>query len=412
MRGAGVSTTALNWLGQSLFLGRWHNKNVQILFLCQALANTSTSLVVTTTALAAQTIAPGPAWVTLPFALQFVAMMLATSPASFLMRRFGRRTGFTTAAGTMLTAGLLAAFALWWRSFPFYCLAGMLIGASNAFAMYYRFTAAEVTAEPLRNKAISYVMAGGVVAALCGPTLAVWARDLLSPVIFAGSFVVLSALAIASMLALRFLKVPGLSAAERRDSGRPIGEIARQPVFIVALLAATISFASMNVVMTSTPLAMIGCGLSFGDTALVIQWHVLGMYAPAFLMGGIIQRFGAVQVMLAGLVFMLACLAINLSGVGVWHFWSALFLMGAGWSCLFIGATSLLTQAYRPAERAKVQAMNDTAVFTLVAIGALSSGAIQQLLGWSAVNLAILPGLAVIGFGILWLRLRPAVQPA
>jgi len=407
-----MSMSLLSWLGRSLFLGRWYQKNVQILFLCQALANTGTSLVVTTTALAAQTIAPNPAWVTLPFALQFVAMMLSSSPASFLMRRFGRRAGFTFAAGILTMAGLLAAYALMIRSFPLYCLAGVMIGSFNGFAMYYRFTAAEVTHEAMRSKAISYVMAGGVVAALCGPTLAIWARDLLAPVIFAGSFVVLAGLALTSILVLRFLEVPGLSAAERRDSGRPLGEIVRQPVFMVALLSATIGYASMNVVMTSTPLAMIICGLSFRDTATVIQWHVLGMYAPAFFMGGLIQRFGAQPVMLAGIALMLACIGINLAGVALLNFWSALLLMGVGWSCLFIGATSLLTSTYAPGERAKVQALNDTSVFALVALGALSSGALQSLFGWNAVNLAILPGLVIVGIGLFWLRLRPAVQPA
>jgi MFS family permease len=401
----------LTWLGQSLFLGRWFNKNVHILFLCQALANTGTSLVVTMTALAAGTIAEDQALVTLPLALQYVAMMATSSVASFLMRRIGRRGGFTVASVMLMSAGLLAAYALTLHSFALYCLASLLLGSCNAFAMYYRFTAVEVTPEPQRGRAISYVMAGGVVAALFGPRLAVLARDLLAPTLFAGGFVAVSGLAFAAFLALRFLDVPRLTPAEQRVSGRPLGRIARQPAFIVALFGAAIAFASMNVVMTSTPLAMTACGLAFGDTAEVIQWHVLGMYAPAFFMGGVVQRFGALKVMTAGVLLMLASIGINLAGVAFVNFWAALLLVGVGWSCLFIGATTLLTQTYRPEERSKVQALNDTAMFTLVAIGALGSGALQQLFGWNVVNLTILPGLLLVAAAILWLRLRQARLP-
>jgi MFS family permease len=386
------------------------NKNVHLLFLLQALANTGTSLVVTTTALAAQTIATQKALVTLPFALQFVGTMVTTGPASLLMHRIGRRAGFTCASLMLMAAGLLAAFALMQRSFLLYCVAGAMIGCFNAFAMYYRFTAAEVTGEAMRARAISYVMAGGVVAALFGPNLAIWARDLLDPVQFAGSFVVLAGLALASIVALRFLDVPGLSPEERKAGGRPLAEIARQPVFIVAILGATIGYGAMSTVMTSTPLAMIDCGHSFGDTALVIQWHVVGMYAPAFFMGHLIHRFGVRQVMLLGVVLTLACVGINLLGIDVLHFWSALVLLGLGWSCLFIGATTLLTHAYRPAERAKVQAVNDTLVFGVVTVGSLGSGALESLIGWHAVNLAVLPGLFIVAVSIFWLRgqIRPA----
>ncbi|HYB10470.1 MAG TPA: MFS transporter [Alphaproteobacteria bacterium] len=392
-------------------MSRFHflrfDKNVHLLFLLQALANTVTSLVVTTTALAAQTIAEDKTLVTLPFALQFLSMMASTTPASLLMRRIGRRNGFTIATLVLMGAGLLAAYSLSIRSFPLYCLAGVLLGSFNAFAMYYRFTAGEVASEEMRSKAISYVMAGGTVAALCGPKLAIWARDLLAPVTFAGSFIVVAVIGVLSFVVLRFVEVPALNAAERRDSGRPLAEIARQPAFIVALLGGTIGYFAMNVVMTSTPLAMVACGLSFGDSAFVIQWHVLGMYAPAFVMGHFIQKFGVLRVMSVGVVLMFICLGINLAGASLAHFWPALFLLGVGWSCLFIGATTLLGYAYKPAERAKVQAVNDTSVFALVTIGAFSSGAIQSHFGWTAVNLAILPGLVIVAIAIVWLRLRP-----
>lgn len=382
------------------------NKNVHLLFLCQALAGTATSLVVTTTALAAQTIAPDKALVTLPFALQFVGMMVSTAPASMLMRRIGRRAGFALAATVLVAAGLLSAYALAVRSFPLFCLGGAMIGTFTASAMYYRFTAAEVAAEANRSRAISYVLAGGVVSALCGPTLAVWARDTIGQVPFAGSFLALACVGLATLAVVRYLEVPPLKPEERHSSGRPLAEIMRQPVFAVALLGAMFAYFGMNLVMTSTPLAMRDCGYPYGDAALVIQWHVVGMYAPAFVMGHLIHRFGALHIMAAGVVLMLACLAIDLTGISVGHFWFALLLLGVGWSCLFIGATNLLTYAYLPAERSKVQAVNETAVFALVAMGSLGSGLLQNIFGWSAVNLAILPGLIIVAISIAWLKLR------
>jgi len=387
------------------------NRTIHLLFLCQALANTGMSLVTTSTALAAQTIAPDPALVTLPMALQYLATMAFSSPASLLMRRLGRRGGFGVGAGILIAGALLSALALLVRSFPIYCLGAVLIGGFNGFAMYYRFTAAEVAAEGMRSRAISYVLAGGVVAAFCGPELARLSKDLLQPIVFAGCFAALALLGCASLLVIRFLAVPPTPLAEGKGSGRPLGEIMRQPTAIVALLGATLGYGAMSTVMTSTPLAMYDCGHSFGDTAFVIQWHVFGMYAPAFFMGHLIQRLGVLRVMTAGVVLMLLCLGVNLAGLSLAHFWAALLLLGLGWSCLFVGATTLLTYAYRPAERTKVQAFNDTLVFAVVALASFASGALQNLNGWHAVNLAILPALLVAGTAVLWLGLRaPALR--
>jgi MFS family permease len=394
-----------------LSLGRF-NKNVHLLFVCQALANTGMSLVATTTALAAQTIASDQSLVTLPYALQFVATMASTGPASFLMRRIGRRNGFSLAAGIVVSGALLSAYALMARNLPLYCLGGVLIGSFNAFAMYYRFTAAEVASETMRSKAISYVLAGGVVAAFCGPGVATWAKDLLAPVVFAGSFTALAVLGGATFVIVRLLEVPDLPAGERKDSGRPISKILRQPICAVAITGAMLAYATMSTLMTSTPLAMADCGHSFGDTAFVIQWHVLGMYGPALFMGHVIARFGAPRVIVAGVFLMLACVGIDLAGVAVVNFWLALVLLGVGWSAAFVGSTSLLTYAYRPAERAKVQALNDTLVFAAVALGSFVSGVLQNLVGWSAVNLATLPGLLVVGAAVVWLGLRRAAVPA
>lgn len=385
------------------------NRTVHLLFLCQALANTGMSLVTTSTALAAGTIAPDPALVTLPMALQYLATMVFSSPASLLMRELGRRRGLAAGAGIVIAGGLLSAAALLIASFPLYCLGAVLIGGFNGFAMYYRFTAAEAAGEGMRSRAISYVLAGGVVAAFCGPELALLSKDLLLPYVFAGCFVVLALLGAASLLVIRFLAVPELLSAERKASGRPLSEILRQPNAIVALLGATLGYGAMATVMTSTPLAMFDCGRSFGDTAFVIQWHVFGMYAPAFFMGYLIQRLGVLRVMLAGVVLMLLCFAINLAGIALANFWAALLFLGLGWSCLFVGATTLLTYAYRPEERTKVQALNDTLVFAVVALASFASGALQNLVGWHAVNLAIVPGLLLAGSAVIWLasRARP-----
>jgi MFS family permease len=387
-------------------------KSVHLLFLCQALANTGTSLVVTTTALAAATIADDKALVTLPFALQYVATMLTSSGASYLMRRVGRRAGFMLSTLIIMAAGLLSAYALALGNFWLYCLGGAMIGSYNAFTMYYRFAAAEAVGEGQRSKAISYVMAGGALAAFCGPQLARLARDMLAPVLYAGSFVALAALGLLSLWLLSFLDIPNLSPVERRDSGRPLAVIARQPVFIVALLGATLGYGAMTTVMTSTPLAMSECGHSFGDTAFVIQWHVFGMFAPAFFMGHLINRFGVLRMMLLGTLLMLVAIGINLLGVQVVNFWLALLSLGLGWSALFIGSTTLLTYAYTPAERAKVQALNDTLVFAVVGIGSLSSGALQHLVGWQAVNIAVMPGLLVVACAVLLLRRVPRAQAA
>ncbi len=381
-------------------------RNVILLAVCQALAMTGMTMNMTVTALTGHELAPDGAWATLPLSLQFMATMLTTMPASLYMRRVGRRLGFATGVLVGVTGAVTAALAGLNGDFLVFCLGSMMIGAFQGFAILYRYAAADTASEAFRPRAISLVLAGGVVAALTGPELAKWSHDLLAPVPFAGSFVVIAVVQALSLIFLLFVKIPTPSAAERAHSGRPIGEIVRQPVFAVAILGAMVGYGSMTFLMTATPLAMIACGFAFRDAAFVIQWHAVGMFLPSFFTGSLIQRFGVIQVMLTGALAYLACIAINVSGIELLQFFSALVLLGIGWNFLFVGGTTLLTQAYRPEERAKVQGLGDFLVFTSSTVAAFSSGALNHAFGWQALNLGVVPLVAIVTGALLWYRAR------
>ncbi|MDX1482863.1 MAG: MFS transporter [Alphaproteobacteria bacterium] len=386
-------------------------RNVALLAACQALFMTGTSMVLTVTALAGEVLAPGSGLATLPISLQFVVTMLTTLPASFVMRRFGRRLGFQIGAVIGLVGGLLNVVALSHGDFPLFCLGSALIGALNGFAIYYRFAAADSADEEHRSRAISLVLAGGVVAAFTGPNLARLTVDALSAATFAGSFLALAVIQVVTVFLLIFVNIPRLSAEERRDQGRPFGEIVRIPQVPVAIIAAVIGYSSMTLVMTSTPLAMHGSGHHFGSTAFVIQWHVFAMFAPAFVTGHLIKRVGVLPVIVAGAAMNFVGVAVNMTGEGLWQFTVALMALGVGWNFMFVGGTSLLTSVITRAEQAKVQGINDFLVFGSVAVGALSGGALYQALGWQALNLAVVPGLVVALLAALWLWLQRSVQP-
>ena len=380
-------------------------RDVYLLALCQALLATANAVVITTSALVGQTLAPD-GFATLPLFLQFLAIMMTALPASFLMKRIGRRAGFAVGAGFALGAGMLGCGAILQGSFALFCLAGFGYGVFMGFGMYYRFAAADVATPAFRPRAISYVLAGGVVAAIAGPELAKATDDLLGPALFAGSFAAVACLGVLTLLALAFLRIPPPAEDELSGQARPLSRIMRQPAFIVALGAAAIAQGAMVLVMTTTPLAMAFCGIGFDQTAFVIQWHVLGMFAPSFFTGHLIGRFGVLNVMAVGAGLILACLAVALSGVEITQFWTALFLLGIGWNFMFVGGTSLLTTTYEPAEKAKVQAVNDLIIFATAALASLSSGVLHHLLGWQAVNLSMIMPLLVVLGAILWLQRR------
>ena len=380
-------------------------RDVYLLAICQALLATGNAVVISTSALVGQTLAPD-GLATLPLFLQFVAIMSATLPASLLMRRIGRGAGFSLGAAFAVSAGLIGSGAILTGSFVLFCLASLAYGVFMAFGLYYRFAAADAASVSFRPRAISYVLAGGVVAAIAGPELAKATDDLFGPALFAGSYLAIAGLGGLTLLALVFLRIPLPSREERSGEGRPLLEIMRQPAFIVALTAAALAQGAMVLVMTATPLAMAFCGHDFDQTAFVIQWHVLGMFAPSFFTGHLISRFGVLNVMAVGALLILACLGVALSGIEVTQFWAALLLLGVGWNFMFVGATTLLTATYEPPEKAKIQAINDLIIFAIAAFASLSSGVLHHLIGWQAVNLSvILPMLLMLG-AIFWLRQR------
>jgi predicted MFS family arabinose efflux permease len=364
---------------------------------------TGTSMVITVTALAGALTAPLASLATLPLSLQFVATMATTVPASFIMRRFGRRAGFVLGALIGGAGGVLNLFALLAGNFVLFCIGSAMIGVLAGFAVYYRFAAADCADEQSRSRAISWVLAGGVIAAFTGPNLARATADALAGVSFAGTFAALVALQVVTLTLLCFVDIPRLSAEERKDKGRPLTLILRQPAAIVAILGAVAGYSAMTLVMTATPLAVIGHNMKFGDAAFIIQWHVFAMFAPSFFTGSLIKRFGAVAVISLGAVLILACVAINLQGTGKLDFVAALVALGLGWNFMFIGGTALLTSVMAKPEQAKVQGLNDFLVFGFVALASLSSGATYQSLGWQPVNLGALPGVGLALLAALWL---------
>ena len=370
-------------------------RNVILLALCQAFFMTSTSAIVTSAALIGHSLAEDKALATLPLAMQFIAVMAVTAPASLLMKRIGRRDGFTVGVCIGLAGAVLAIVAIGNSDFLLFCLACLLIGAFNAFGQYYRFAAADTAEHAFKSRAISLVMAGGVIASI-GPLLASFSKDLLPDDVFAGVYVMIAILYLASLATLRFVAIPRPGAEERSHGGRPLHRIMRQPLFITAVLGGMIGYMLMSLLMASTPLAMHGAGHGFFDTAQVIQWHVFAMFAPAFFTGHLIRRFGTPIVMAAGAILIAACVAINLGGFNLAYFWIGGIALGVGWCFLFVGATTLVTETYSPSEKAKTQAANDFLVFGSVACAALLSGILHEWIGWRAMNYAALPFVAIV----------------
>ncbi len=381
-------------------------RNVLVLALCQSMTMTSIVIMATVSSLVGQELADDKAFATWPLGLQQIGVMLATFPASLLMRRFGRRFGFSLGAAFGVTGGLIQAYAIFHLDFWLFCFGNGLVGVANGFSLFYRFAATDTADAAFKSKAISLVMAGGVLAALLGPQLAKWSHDWFAPVFFAGSFLVIAALQGLGGLLVQFVRIPRPSEHERSRSGRPLMEIVRQPVFLVAVSGSMIGYGVMSLVMTSTPLAMVECGYSFADSAFVIQWHVLGMFAPSFFTGHLIARFGVLKIMLTGACLFAGCVALNLSGIAIWQFWSALILVGVGWNFLYIGGSSLLIEAYLPEERAKTQAVNDFLVFGMVTIASFASGTLHHAFGWTGVNLGVIGPVALVCGAITWLLLR------
>jgi MFS family permease len=377
-------------------------RTVFILAVAQALANSCMSIFGTVSALTGKMLAVDPRLATVPLGLQFILTMAATIPASHLMRKLGRRNAFYIGAAIGALGGALGMAATYLGSFELFCVSNAIMGASSAFLLHFRFAAAEAADDAFRPKAISLVLAGGVVAAFVGPTLANIGTDLFAPFTFTGSYLFVALLCLAMFAVLWPVHAPPPPATEIGGPQRPLSEIARQPAFIAALLAATFGYGTMVFVMTATPLAMVGCGFVIGDVAHIMSWHILGMFAPSFVTGHLIRRFGDRNVLLLGAACYGGMIAIGLAGIEIQHFWLSLILLGLGWNFLFIGGTALLTKCYRPSERAKVQGFNDFLIFSGVALCSIIAGIIEQSWGWEAVVWGALAPTFVIVAAVAW----------
>ena len=379
--------------------------NVPLLTCAQALMMSCNSLMVATAALVGFSLAEDKSLATLPLAAQFIAVMCTSIPAAMVMQRIGRKKAFLLACFFGVGGGVLTSVAILAGNFWLFVFGVLGMGIFNGFGNYFRFTAADSVEAPYKSRAVSYTMLGGVVAAIAGPTLARHSREWIATAEFAGSYLSVIVLYMGIFGVLSFLNIENEDFGRTRGNtgGRPLIEIARQPDYIVAVICAMLGYSVMSFVMTATPLAMDQAAYLFDDTAIVIQWHVMAMFAPSFFTGNLILRFGVLRIMTTGAVFGLACAAINLSGTGFGHFLAALVLLGLSWNFLFVGATTLLTETYRPEERNKAQALNDFIVFSTVSLGSLSSGALQNAFGWQAVNQGVLPPLLLVLLAIAWL---------
>ncbi len=367
------------------------NFGVLALSFCKALLSTGNVLLVAVTALIGQTMSPDPAWVTLPVAFQFIGLMCATIPASLIMEKIGRKNGFYLGNALGIVGALLCIQALYSASFWLFCAGTFFLGIGIGFGTLYRFAAVEMCDKPQRARAISIIMAGGVLAAIAGPNLAIFSQDLVQDIPFVGAFWGLLILYIAAMLVLAVVKFPPQPQQEPNVTTRPVMDIILQPIFMVSVVAAMVSYVVMNLLMTATPLAMHHHGYHFAQSAFVIELHALGMFLPGFFTGDLIKRFGTLRILLLGAMIMLTCIGVNLSGETELHFSVSLFMLGLGWNFMFVSATHLVTDAYSEAEKPKAQAANEFLVFSMVTISALASGWLEATLGWHTMNLICIP---------------------
>lgn len=387
-------------------------RNVALLAVCQGFFMSVQSMSAATTPLAAHMLlGVDKTLATFPIFLMQLGIMATTIPASFLMARIGRRGGFTVGAMIGIVSGVISVNAIYAQSFPMLCVGTFLQGSATAFAWYFRFAAADASEPAYRAKAISLVMAGGVVAGLLGPQTAKWTVDWLSPYTFAGVYVMVSVYSAVVALLVQTLRIPNLSQEQKAEGARPMSEIARQPAFKVALISSMCGYGVMTLVMSATPLAMMACGFNFADSATVIQAHVVAMFLPSFFTGHLITRFGVLPIIVTGALIQVGCAVINLSGVGFMNFMLANALVGLGWNFTYVGGTTLLTSTYRPAERAKVQATHDFLVYSTTASAAGLSGVLQAQAGWTVINMAAIPLMLLVMSAATWLisheRRRP-----
>lgn len=372
-------------------------RNARILAICQGLYIAAISIDLTLTALTGQMLAPHPALATLPFALITVAGAAVTWYASLLMQRIGRRAGFMLGSLAGAAGGLISVAAVFASDFWLFCLGTALVGVFQAFAQYYRLAAADAVPAEAKSRAISVVLTGGVIAAIAGPALAAWAKDLFPAAVFSGAYLMVALLGAASALILAAYhdqNVDGGQPAEAQAAGlpaRPLGEVMRQPIFVAALANNVVGSVSMMFVMTAAPLAAVACQHTIADGASIMQWHLIGMYAPAFFAGALINRLGLPRVLGMGMALNAACSLIAMQSSSLAAFHAALFCLGVGWNFMFVGGTTLLAQSYRPAERARVQGAAEMLRYATTALATLAAGPALARMGWEILNAAMLP---------------------
>lgn len=381
------------------------HRQVLRLATAQALVQIVSVLIMTVGALAGRQVASAPELATAPIASMFLGTVITIIPASLWMTRSGRRTGFVAGALLGALGGLVAAWGIHAGSLLLLSLGTMLVGAYLAFSQFYRFAASEVADDAFRPRAISLVLAGGVVAALLGPALGRLGAPLLEPA-YVGSFLILATTSLVAALLLLGLRVPRVDLPAGGKEPRPLLAIMRQPTYVVALFAAATGSGVMVLAMTATPLAMVQHQHGLPAASTVIQAHVLGMFLPSFFTGGLIARFGVLRIMAAGAVLMFGHVALSLGGTGLASFASSLFLLGVGWNFLFVGGTTLLTSTYRPEERGRAQAANDLLIYMTGLAASLSAGALLDGIGWEGLNLVLLPWLALAVIAVFRLSYR------
>jgi MFS family permease len=389
------------------------NKNLWLLAAAQGLFLTNNVVFIAINGLVGLSLAPLGWMATLPVMGYVVGGALSTGLVAKTQSRYGRRGSFQIGLLVALLSALLCAYAAWSRQFWLLVTATVVAGYYSANGQLYRFAAAELAVPAFREKAVSLVMAGGLIGAVLGPNLAARTKALFE-VPFVGAYLALALVAVLSMALMAFVSFPPVPPkAAGSPAGRPLAEILRQPVFVVATLAAALGYGVMNLLMAATPLAMQVCGFPFSDTALVLEWHVIGMFAPGFFTGHLIKRFGVLPVMGVGVLLNAACIAVALSGVDLHQFLIALFLLGVGWNFLFTGSTTLSLQAWRPEEKDRAQAAINFFVFATMALTSFASGALVTTRGWTLLNLGSLLPVALTGAALGWLALkRRAARPA
>lgn len=380
-------------------------RNAMVLAVAQALAGGNNTVIVSTASIVGAVLAPDKGLATLPITCMVIGMWLGTLPVGFLAKRFGRRFALQTGSLFGMLSGVISYSAVMQGNFWLLLIGTFCGGLYAAAHQSYRFAAADTASEAFRPKVVSWVLAGGVFAAVIGPQLVIFTKDLLPPYMFAASYLGQSACAVLAALVLLFVKVPPI-VAQRVESPRPLLAIVKAPRFIVAVACGVASYGMMNMIMTSAPLAMVGCGHSVTDATLGIQWHVLAMYAPSFITGSLIARFGVERITGIGLALVGLTGVVGIAGISVAHFWTLLVLLGLGWNLAFIGATTMVTQCHRPDERNKVQAFNDFLIFGSMALSSFSSGQLLEYVGWTAINEVIFPTVFVAGAMLIWLVAR------